>query len=125
MEDHRVKITNPKRLAAVALIAAFAVGACGGGGSSAAPSSEASAAGSEGPAVSAPAPSGEAVSGSIIVAGSSTVEPISTGVAEAFKASNPDFNYTITGEGHRRRFPALLCRRDGHQRRVAGDPPRG
>ena len=32
-------------------------------------------------------------------AGSSTVEPISTGVAEAFKAANPDWNYTITGEG--------------------------
>ena len=59
----------------------------------------------------APAPSGEAVSGSIIVAGSSTVEPISTGVAEAFKAANPDFNYTITGEGTG----------DGFQRFCAGE----
>ena len=39
------------------------------------------------------------VKGSISVSGSSTVEPISTGVAEAFAASNPDFEYTIEGPG--------------------------
>ncbi|MEJ7748986.1 MAG: substrate-binding domain-containing protein, partial [Candidatus Limnocylindrales bacterium] len=33
------------------------------------------------------------------VSGSSTVEPISTGVAELFKTENPDFNYTIEGPG--------------------------
>jgi phosphate transport system substrate-binding protein len=39
------------------------------------------------------------VSGSIVVSGSSTVEPISTGVAELFKAANPDWNYSIEGPG--------------------------
>ena len=87
-------ITTTKRLGALALIAAFAVGACSsGGGQSAAPSNA--------PSTSA-APAGEApagVSGSITVSGSSTVEPISTGVAELLKESNPDFNFTIEGPG--------------------------
>ena len=38
-------------------------------------------------------------SGSINVSGSSTVEPISTAVAEAFAAANPGFQYTIEGPG--------------------------
>jgi ABC-type phosphate transport system substrate-binding protein len=37
--------------------------------------------------------------GSIFVTGSSTVEPVSNGVAEAFKADNPGFNYTVEGPG--------------------------
>jgi phosphate transport system substrate-binding protein len=42
---------------------------------------------------------GGAVSGEILVSGSSTVEPISTGVAEALAATNPDFKYTVEGPG--------------------------
>ena len=37
--------------------------------------------------------------GPIFVTGSSTVEPISTGVAEAFKAANPGFQFTVEGPG--------------------------
>jgi ABC-type phosphate transport system substrate-binding protein len=37
--------------------------------------------------------------GTIFVTGSSTVEPVSNGVAEAFKAENPGFNYTVEGPG--------------------------
>jgi ABC-type phosphate transport system substrate-binding protein len=37
--------------------------------------------------------------GTIFVSGSSTVEPISNAVAEAFKAANPGFNYTVEGPG--------------------------
>lgn len=37
--------------------------------------------------------------GSIFVSGSSTVEPISNGVAEAFRAANPGFDYTVEGPG--------------------------
>ena len=37
--------------------------------------------------------------GTISVTGSSTVEPISTGVAEAFKAENAGFNFTVEGPG--------------------------
>ena len=33
------------------------------------------------------------------MSGSSTVEPISSAIAEAFKAANPDFNFTVTGPG--------------------------
>jgi len=80
-----VTITSPKRLGALALAAAFAVAACGGGATAS-------------PSASAPA-GGGGVSGSITVSGSSTVEPISTGVAELFKQANPDFNYKIEGPG--------------------------
>ena len=37
--------------------------------------------------------------GTIFVSGSSTVEPISAGVAEAFKAANAGFDYTVEGPG--------------------------
>ena len=47
----------------------------------------------------------------IVVSGSSTVEPISTGVAEAFANENPGFEYTIEGPGTG----------DGFQRFCAGE----
>ena len=85
-------ITSPRRIGALALVAAFVVVACGSGAS---PTPNASSP-VETPASSAPA----GVSGSINVSGSSTVEPISTGVAELLKESgNPDFNWSITGPG--------------------------
>jgi phosphate transport system substrate-binding protein len=74
-----VTIASPRRIGALALIAAFAVAACGGG--------------------SSPVPGDGGATGGIVVSGSSTVEPISTGVAELFKAQNPDFNYQIEGPG--------------------------
>jgi phosphate transport system substrate-binding protein len=96
--NHRVTSITSKRIGALALVAAFAMGACtsSGGGSSTAPTSAASQpAGS--PATESQAAA--AVSGSINVSGSSTVEPISTGVAEALAASNPDFKFTVKGPG--------------------------
>ena len=91
-------ITTSKRIGALALAAAFALGACSSPGTATtAPTTAASqppAGGSAAPESQAPA-----VSGSINVSGSSTVEPISTGVAEAFKEANPDFTYTIKGPG--------------------------
>ena len=95
-------ITSPKRIGALALVAAIAVAACGGGAS---PSPSASAAPSQPPTSSAPSaePSASAgtgaVTGSIIVSGSSTVQPISDGIAESFKKANPDFNYKVEGPG--------------------------
>lgn len=81
-------IINSKRISALALVAVVAISACSTPtGASTAPSTAPSQA------------AGAAVSGTIAVSGSSTVEPISTGVAEAFKAANPDFNYTIEGPG--------------------------
>jgi phosphate transport system substrate-binding protein len=92
-----VTITSPKRIGALALIAAFAVGACSGGASS---SPSASAAAPQ-PAMSSEPSSapGGAVTGSIIVSGSSTVEPISTSVAEYFIEANPGFDAKIEGPG--------------------------
>jgi phosphate transport system substrate-binding protein len=93
-----VTTTKPKRLGALALLAVFAIGACTGSGTgtTAAPSTGSA------PASTAPdssAPAAPAVSGTITVSGSSTVEPISTGVAELLKESSADFNYTIEGPG--------------------------
>jgi phosphate transport system substrate-binding protein len=96
--NHRVTITTTKRIGALALATAFAIGACtGGSGATTAPTSAASQPAASGSA--APDSSAPAVSGSINVSGSSTVEPISTGVAEALAAGNPDFTYTIKGPG--------------------------
>ena len=89
-------ITSPKRIGALALVAAFAVAACGGGAS---PSPSASAAASQPAGSAAPSASAGAVTGSIIVSGSSTVEPISTSVAELFTEANPGFDAKIEGPG--------------------------
>ena len=93
--------TTPKRLAAFAFASALAFGACSNSGASTAPSA-ASTAPSVAPSTAASATaraSAAAVTGSIIVSGSSTVEPISTAIAQSFKAANPDFKYTIDGPG--------------------------
>ncbi len=76
--------------AALSLGAALLFAACSSGATSS-PSDAPS---------SAPASGGSGtVTGSINVSGSSTVEPISTGVAELFKEANAGFNYTIEGPG--------------------------
>jgi phosphate transport system substrate-binding protein len=94
-----VTITTTKRFGALALSAAFVLGACSsGGGATTAPTTAAS----QPPASAestAPESSSPSVSGSINVSGSSTVEPISTGVAEALAAANPDFKFTVKGPG--------------------------
>ncbi len=92
-----------KRIAALAIAAAFAFSACSSSGGGAATSAPSASAESQAPAASESASSiastAPAVSGSINVSGSSTVEPISTGVAEALAASNPDFSFTVKGPG--------------------------
>lgn len=89
-------INSPKRTVALALAlgAAVAVAACGGGATEA-PATQTPA--TEAPGTQDPGAGG--VSGSISVSGSSTVEPISTGVAELLKEQNADFNYAIEGPG--------------------------
>ncbi len=95
-------IGSTKRVGALALAATLFVAACsGGGGATTAPASSAA---ESAPVESTPAEgtsgaTGAAVTGSINVSGSSTVEPISTGVAEALAAGTPDFKYTIEGPG--------------------------
>jgi phosphate transport system substrate-binding protein len=95
-----VTTTSSTRLGALALGAVLVLSACSSGGASTAPSTAPSAAAPTTAASAAPgseAPAG--VSGSIIVSGSSTVEPISSAIAEALAAANPDFKYTVTGPG--------------------------
>jgi phosphate transport system substrate-binding protein len=87
------------RLGALTMLAAIALGACSGSGATTAPASESAPAAASGAPSTAAESQPSGVSGSIIVSGSSTVEPISTAIAEALRASNPDFNYTVTGPG--------------------------
>ena len=91
-------ILHMKPVGALAIAATIILGACSGSGATAAPSAAESAGASDAPsAATGSQPTG--VTGTINVSGSSTVEPISTAIAEALKASNPDFNYTVTGPG--------------------------
>jgi len=93
-----VTFSSTKRIGGLTLAAVMFVAACGGGAATPAPATTTPA--TVTPATMAPGESAVAgVSGSIFVSGSSTVEPISTGVAEAFKAANPDFNFTVEGPG--------------------------
>jgi phosphate transport system substrate-binding protein len=94
-----VSITSSKRLGGLALATTLFVAACGGGGATTAPASEAAATDGGASAPASADAGGGAVTGAINVSGSSTVEPISTGVAEAFAAANPDFTYTVEGPG--------------------------
>jgi phosphate transport system substrate-binding protein len=76
-----VTITSPRALGALALMAAFAISACGGGGgTSAGPITASAAPGSEAPAD---------LSGTVTIDGSSTVYPITEAVAEEFQLANP------------------------------------
>jgi phosphate transport system substrate-binding protein len=97
-----VTFSTSKRIGGLALAATFLVAACGGGSTATSAPATGAPAESEGAATGAPAESqaaGGGVTGEIFVSGSSTVEPISTGVAEAFRAANPGFDFTVEGPG--------------------------
>jgi phosphate transport system substrate-binding protein len=80
-----VMITTTKRIGALALMAAFALGACSSGTGGSAPSA---AAPSEGAPSVAPESSAPALSGTVTIDGSSTVYPITEAVAEEFQLAN-------------------------------------
>jgi phosphate transport system substrate-binding protein len=91
-----VTIKDPKRLGALALAAAFAIAACSGGGATASPAAGESTSASE----AAPSDAMEPVSGSIVISGSSTVEPITALVAELFNERvSGDVSIDVTGPG--------------------------
>jgi phosphate transport system substrate-binding protein len=81
---HRVTTPYTRRVAALALMAMFAVGACG---ASATPST------SVGGATTG------SLSGEILISGSSTVQPISQGVAERFNELHPGVAIRVDGPG--------------------------
>ncbi len=90
-------ITSPKRLGALALVAAFTIGACSsGGGATTAPSS---APASTAPESVAPEGSAPALSGSVTIDGSSTVYPITAAVAEDFQIANPGVQASVALSG--------------------------
>ncbi|MFP5341360.1 MAG: substrate-binding domain-containing protein [Candidatus Limnocylindria bacterium] len=92
-------ITNTRRLGALALVAAFAIGACSGGGATTAPT-DPPAATDGGAATDAPPSDAPALTGQVIVSGSSTVEPISALVAEFFNEEvSADVAIEVTGPG--------------------------
>jgi phosphate transport system substrate-binding protein len=91
--------TNPKRLAALALMAAFAIGACSSSGSSSAPASDAPAE-SVAPASEAPASEAPAdLTGTVNIDGSSSVFPITEAVAEEFQIANPGVQVPVAFSG--------------------------
>lgn len=93
-------ITNPKRLGALALVAAFAIGACSGNNGASTVPSTSVAPKSIAPESVAPESVAPALSGQIIISGSSTVEPVSALVAEMFNESvSADVAIEVTGPG--------------------------
>ncbi|MFP5488874.1 MAG: substrate-binding domain-containing protein, partial [Acidimicrobiia bacterium] len=112
---------SPKRYAAAAIVASLALAACGGDDDDEPAAEEpAEEPAPEEPAeepmeepaeepmeepAEEPAPEelaeepAESLSGSVVVSGSSTVEPISIAVAEKFSAANPDVNIAVDGPG--------------------------
>jgi phosphate transport system substrate-binding protein len=82
-----VTITQTKRIGALALAAAFALGACSTGG--AATTAPSAAPGSEAPTSGEPSGAAAALSGTVTIDGSSTVFPITAAVAEDFQIANP------------------------------------
>jgi phosphate transport system substrate-binding protein len=82
----------PRPLAVLGIVPVLALAACGSSGAQA----------------SASAAAGGGGEGEIFVSGSSTVEPITNAVAEAFAAENDDFEYTVEGPGTGDGF-ALFC----------------
>ena len=89
-----MQLSTTRRIGGLALAAAM-FAACGGGAATPAASTAAGSA----PAESMAGGESPAGGGEVFVTGSSTVEPISSGVAEAFKAANADFLYTVEGPG--------------------------
>jgi phosphate transport system substrate-binding protein len=83
-----VTISTTKRLGALALLATIALGACSSSGASSAQSS-----------VASTAPGGAALTGSIVIDGSSTVYPITEAVTEEFKKINDGVQIGVAESG--------------------------
>ena len=100
---------NRTRLGAVAIAALFVAGAWSATGAS--PSGSSTGGTASHPATSGASASAAAVSGEVKISGSSTVQPISQGVAEDFNATNPGVAITVDGPGTGDGFK-LFCKGD-------------
>jgi phosphate transport system substrate-binding protein len=84
-----VTISNPRRLAALALMATLAIGACStGSGATTAPTTGGTTAPTDAGTSTAPTEAPADLAGTIVVDGSSTVYPITEAVAEEFQIAN-------------------------------------
>ncbi|MDA3016158.1 MAG: substrate-binding domain-containing protein [Actinomycetota bacterium] len=83
-----------KRVAAFGVAASLAIAACGGDDTADEPSEETT----EETTATTATSSGD-ISGTVVVSGSSTVEPISIAVAEKFAAENPNVDISVDGPG--------------------------
>ena len=93
-------VSASKRLGALAFASMLVAGACSGGGATASPSTAASAGAPSAPASeAAPASQAAPLEGEVSVSGSSTVQPISQAVAEAFNTIQPNVAITVDGPG--------------------------
>ena len=101
---------NRTRFGALAIAALFVASACSGGGSTPSASSTGGTS-SQPPASTEASASAAAASGQIKISGSSTVQPISQGVAEDFNAENPGVAITVDGPGTGDGFK-LFCKGD-------------
>ena len=84
-----------KRFVSISLASALVIAACGGGTSSSPGAS------------GAPVSSGD-TSGTIVISGSSTVEPLSTRVKDLYNEQHPDVAISVDGPGTGDGF-ALFC----------------
>ena len=91
-------VSASKRVGALAFAAMLVVGACSGGGATPAASSAAPG-GSVAGATQAAGSEAAQLEGEISISGSSTVQPISQAVAEAFNANQPNVAITVDGPG--------------------------
>ncbi|MDQ3448861.1 MAG: substrate-binding domain-containing protein, partial [Chloroflexota bacterium] len=111
-------MTIDKRLISIALVSAFVVAACGGTATTPVPSQAAPSQAASQPATTdepsmgaepsdEPSAGGD-LSGTIVISGSSTVEPISTRVKELFNEEFPNVAISVDGPGTGDGF-ALFC----------------
>ena len=93
-------VSRYARLGALAATGVMGLAACSSGGSSpsAGATAEASAPAGSAPA-SAPASGGASLTGDITISGSSTVQPITSAIAESFIGMNPDLAISVDGPG--------------------------
>jgi phosphate transport system substrate-binding protein len=96
MPEGATTVNSPLRLAAMLFLGALSLAACQ-------PAASGSPSGS-----GAAAPNGDDIAGDIQISGSSTVEPITSLVAEAFGAMHPNVTYFVDGPGTGDGF-ALFC----------------
>jgi phosphate transport system substrate-binding protein len=106
-----VRVSASKHLGALAIASLFVAGACSSGGGATQGPGDSVPAGGESQPPAPPAESQAQVEGEVSISGSSTVQPISQAVAEAFNATQPGVAITVDGPGSGDGFQ-LFCAGD-------------